>query len=89
MNASKLIQELNLQPHPEGGYYKETYRGEPRIKLDNGKERNSSTAIYYMLTNEDKSHFHKVLSDEIWLFHQGETIIIYEIDQHGELVTHL
>lgn len=89
MDASKLIQELNLQPHPEGGYYKETYRGEHRIKLDNGKERDSSTAIYYMLTNEDKSHFHKVLSDEIWLFHQGETIIIYEIDQHGELVTHL
>lgn len=89
MDASKLIQELNLKPHPEGGYYKETYRGEPRIKLDNGKERNSSTAIYYMLTNEDKSHFHKVLSDEIWLFHQGETIVIYEIDQKGEMITHL
>jgi uncharacterized protein len=89
MEAARLIQELNLQPHPEGGYYKETYRGEPRIKLDNGKERNSSTAIYYMLTNEDKSHFHKVLSDEIWLFHQGETIVIYEIDEKGELITHL
>lgn len=89
MEASKLIQELNLKPHPEGGYYKETYRGETKIELEEHKIRNSSTAIFYMLTNEDKSHFHKVLSDEIWLFHQGETIVIYEIDQKGELIAHL
>lgn len=89
MEASKLIQELNLKPHPEGGYYKETYRGETKIELGEHNIRNSSTAIYYMLTNEDKSHFHKVLSDEIWLFHQGETIVIYEIDQKGELIAHL
>lgn len=89
MEASKLIQELNLKPHPEGGYYKETYRGETKIELGEHKIRNSSTAIYYMLTNEDKSHFHKVLSDEIWLFHQGETIVIYEIDQKGEMIAHL
>lgn len=89
MEASKLIQELYLKPHPEGGYYKETYRGETKIELGEHKIRNSSTAIFYMLTNEDKSHFHKVLSDEIWLFHQGETIVIYEIDQKGELIAHL
>lgn len=89
MEASKLIQELYLKPHPEGGYYKETYRGETKIELEEHKIRNSSTAIFYMLTNEDKSHFHKVLSDEIWLFHQGETIVIYEIDQKGELIAHL
>ena len=89
MIPSKLIQQLHLKPHPEGGFYKETYRGDTKMRLENGTERNSSTAIYYLLTNEDKSHFHKVLSDEIWLFHQGESITIFEIDEKGVLLKHL
>lgn len=86
MDPDKLIQTLDLKPHPEGGFYKETYRGSTVIEVGNHKMRNTSTAIYYLLKDEDKSHFHKVLSDEIWLYHQGETIEIYEMDNSGNLI---
>ena len=88
MDPNKLIQTLDLKPHPEGGFYKETYRGSTVIEVGNHKMRNTSTAIYYLLKDEDKSHFHKVLSDEIWLYHQGETIEIYEMDNSGNLIIH-
>ena len=88
MDPDKLIQTLDLKPHPEGGFYKETYRGSSVIEVGNHKMRNTSTAIYYLLKDEDKSHFHKVLSDEIWLYHQGETIEIYEMDNSGNLIIH-
>ena len=88
MDPDKLIQTLDLKPHPEGGFYKETYRGSTVIEVGNHKMRNTSTAIYYLLKDEDKSHFHKVLSDEIWLYHQGETIEIYEMDNSGNLIIH-
>ncbi len=88
MDPLQLIQTLDLKPHPEGGFYKETYRGSLEIEIENLKIRNSSTAIYYLLQDKDKSHFHKVLSDEIWLYHQGETVEIYEMDDSGNLITH-
>ena len=88
MDPYKLIQTLDLKPHPEGGFYKETYRGSTIIEVEKQKMRNTATAIYYLLLDEDKSHFHKVLSDEIWLYHQGETVEIYEIDNSGSLITH-
>lgn len=88
MDPKKLIQTLDLKPHPEGGFYKETYRGTSEIEIENHKTRNTATAIYYLLIDEDKSHFHKVLSDEIWLYHQGETVEIYEIDDSGNMIIH-
>lgn len=63
MTAKSIIKKLNLTPHPEGGFYRETYRGENSITLDNGQVRNTGTAIYYLLRDRDKSHFHKVGSD--------------------------
>jgi predicted cupin superfamily sugar epimerase len=88
MDPYKLIQTLDLKPHPEGGFYKETYRGSSEIEVEKQKMRNTATAIYYLLLDEDKSHFHKVLSDEIWLYHQGKTVEIYEIDNSGNLIIH-
>lgn len=81
MDAAKIIQKLKLQPHPEGGFYKETYRCEQKITTPRG-ERNVSTAIYYLLEDKDKSHFHRIKSDELWFFHQGQPLEIISIQDN-------
>lgn len=85
MISEQIIKSLKLLPHPEGGYYKEMYRAEQKINLDNGKSRNVSTAIFYLLENEDKSRFHRIASDELWFFHQGNPLEILSI-QNGKLI---
>jgi uncharacterized protein len=84
MNASYWIEKLNLLPHPEGGYYRETYRCEQVIKsgrFDAG--RNVSTAIYFLLERKNKSHFHRIKSDELWFFHEGYTLEILVLTPEG------
>ncbi|MDO7849533.1 cupin domain-containing protein [Hymenobacter sp. M29] len=72
--AQDLIEQLHLQPHPEGGYYRETYRASLHTTAESGARRNVSTAIYYLLENNDRSHFHRIQSDELWFFHQGQPL---------------
>ncbi|MES3016493.1 MAG: cupin domain-containing protein [Bacteroidota bacterium] len=86
MTAKDLIQHLQLLPHPEGGFYKETYRSAETLVNAQGNTRNISTAIYYLLEDEDKSHFHRIKSDELWFFHQGEALEIVSIED-GRLST--
>jgi hypothetical protein len=74
MSANNIIQQLKLQPHPEGGYYAETYRSTQIVANNKAENRSISTAIYYMLEDKDKSHFHRIHSDELWFFHQGEPL---------------
>ncbi len=81
MEANYLIESLQLQPHPEGGYYKETYRCSKQMSVE-GKIRNISTAIYFLLENDNKSHFHRINSDEFWFFHQGESLEILLIENN-------
>ena len=76
MTASDIIQHLHMLPHPEGGYYRETYRSAESLTTDSGQSRSVSTAIYYLLENEDQSHFHRIKSDELWFFHQGQALEI-------------
>jgi len=85
VNTKEIIQQLQLVPHPEGGYFKETYRSAETLITPEGKSRNISTAIYYLLENEDKSHFHRIQSDEIWHFHQKDPLEIFIIEQ-GKLI---
>jgi hypothetical protein len=88
MNSDYFIQKLNLQPHPEGGYFAETYRSELIISVENQEKRNVSTAIYFLLENEAKSKFHRIKSDELWFFLQGEALeIVARIE--GEIITYL
>jgi len=87
MTADSIIEYLNLTRHPEGGFYRETYRAEKSITLEDGKVRNAGTAIYYLLKGTDKSHFHRVGSDELWLFHQGEPLEIHVITHDGTIET--
>ena len=87
MNAQDWIKRLGLQPHPEGGYYKETYRAGFQVTPDQGPTKGESTSavtsIYYMLEGEDFSAFHRIAYPEIWYFHEGEPLTIHEIDQQG------
>lgn len=76
MDVKELIHKLQLEVHPEGGFYRETYRSNASMITSIGKERNISTAIYYLLNNEDKSLFHRIQSDELWFFHQGQPMEI-------------
>ncbi|MDR1793447.1 MAG: cupin domain-containing protein [Bacteroidales bacterium] len=88
-NYISLIEELNLQAHPEGGYYKETYRSDHIITTADGRKKNAATAIYYMLTDDNISQWHKVNADETWLFHQGETIEISCKGKNGNITSTL
>lgn len=86
--AQYYIDHLNLQPHPEGGFYKETYRATEQISSDAlpnrfGGERSFSTAIIYLLQEGDHSLFHKIKSDECWHFYAGETLLIHIIENRG------
>jgi len=83
-----IIQKLDLQPHPEGGFFKETYRCSERIKsdsLDNRYlgERSYSTCIYFLLTSDTFSAFHRIHQDEIWHFYSGSPIYIHTITNEG------
>ena len=82
------ITKLELQSHPEGGYFKETYRSdeiaiEDAAKLGFKGNRNFCTAIYYLLEGTDFSAFHRIKSDEIWHFYTGSPLVIYMIDGAG------
>lgn len=83
--ASFYINNLNLQPHPEGGYFKETYRAPESIPSGALPERftadrSFSTAIYYLLEQGDYSGFHRIKSDECWHFYAGDTLLIHIIE---------
>lgn len=86
MTASDLIRILKLEPHPEGGFFKEKYRSKEQMTLDGEKSRNISTAIYFLLENDKKSLFHRIQSDELWFFHQGQALEIVFIIE-GKLKT--
>ena len=77
---SKLVNSLNLLPHPEGGWYAETYRSEQVL---DSSERNILTSIYFLITSENVSRFHKIKSDELWYFHQGSTLTVHTLDENG------
>ena len=89
MNTSEeIIKKLGLQAHPEGGYFKETYRSEQEIKQDSLHEqyqgtRNFSTCIYFLLTSENFSAFHRIKQDEIWHFYDGSPILLHMISPQG------
>lgn len=83
--VQKLIEKLKLEPHPEGGYFKETYRSKESIALKtpfNGS-RSYSTCIYFLLTADTFSAFHRIQQDETWHFYQGDPIDLHMIHPDG------
>ncbi|HVT52166.1 MAG TPA: cupin domain-containing protein [Dongiaceae bacterium] len=88
MHAADIVKQLGLQPHPEGGYFRETYRAAeaiPIVGLDRryGGARAISTAIYYLLEAGQRSALHRLASDEIFHFYAGEPLRIIEIAPDG------
>lgn len=69
MTADEIVDLLDLKPHPEGGYYRETWRAAAAAG-----GRPAGTAIYYLLKQGEASHWHCVDADEIWHFHAGEAL---------------
>ena len=84
-DANYWIGNLNLQAHPEGGYFKETYRSEDIVLNKYGKNRSASTGIYFLITSANFSAFHKIESDEMWHFHGGSPLVVYVLMPDGEL----
>lgn len=81
-SIENLIEQMQLQPHPEGGYYRSTLRADDTLTLERG-ERPLYTSIYFLLRSQDISHFHRLQSDEIWYYHGGSALTIHMIHPDG------
>ena len=82
--AGELLQALGMRPHPEGGHYVELFRSAHRVEVE---ERNvvraAITTIYFMLAAGEFSRWHRVESDEIWHYHEGDAIELLLFDDRG------
>ncbi|MDR3695997.1 cupin domain-containing protein [Mucilaginibacter sp.] len=87
-NAAYWIKHLNLQAHPEGGFYKEVFRSDMQVtRLSSSEKKRALTSIYYLLEEADFSGFHRITSDELWYFHKGAPLLIHAIDPTGNYTT--
>lgn len=85
-DAVRLVKKLELEKHPEGGYFKQTYRSDTTVNVKGyDGPRNIATAIYYLLAGDEFAAFHKIRSDEIWHHYVGGTVTLYAIDGDGKL----
>ena len=84
-NEQYWIEQLEMEKHPEGGYFKETYRAKENVSNRNGESRSASTGIYFLMTGIAFSAFHKIESDELWHFYEGAALAVYIITETGEL----
>ncbi|GAK14711.1 cupin domain-containing protein [Geomicrobium sp. JCM 19039] len=77
------IQELNMQSHREGGYFALTFQADGKIKTRDGRLRSEYSSIYFLLDPSSPSHFHRLKSDEVWYYHDGEPLTIHMIHPDG------
>ena len=87
-DASYWIRRLRLEPHPEGGYFRQTYRSALTITREAlpagfGGARSASTAIYFVLEGKNFSAFHRLRSDEMWHFYIGAQVSVHVIEPSG------
>ena len=89
--AARLIERLGLEPHPEGGYFREHFRAAARVHPEDRRGfRAALTGIHFLLPAGERSRWHVVESDELWLFHEGDPLglVCVEPDTlHAEQVT--
>ncbi|SIT42043.1 conserved hypothetical protein [Paraburkholderia piptadeniae] len=89
IDRDELIRRFDLQPHPEGGFFRETYRAVDSVRRDNSTARRSaSTAIYYLLCDGAHSAWHRIKSDELWHFYAGDPLNVYVLEDDGALTVH-
>jgi predicted cupin superfamily sugar epimerase len=87
-DAQYWIEKLGLERHPEGGYFRQTYKADLVLARESlpdefGGARAASTAIYFLLEGENFSTFHRLRSDELWHFYFGEALVVHVMDQDG------
>ncbi len=79
--AQQLIEKLKLQPHPEGGYYREVYRSELQVhSAAVGELRAAATDIYFLLPAGQLSRWHRVAHDELWNFYEGAPLSLHQLN---------
>lgn len=81
--AEYYIEKLEMLPHVEGGYFKESFLSESLYNTD----KKLWSSIYFLLRTGEVSHFHRLKSDELWYYHAGESLTIYMITPEGNLIT--
>ena len=83
--VDEIVKELKLSKHPEGGFYAETYRSELKTEDKSGV---LMTSIYFLLTSNNVSNFHRIRNDELWFHHEGSPISIHTLEEgaHKEYV---
>lgn len=77
------MEKLGLEPHPEGGYFRYVFGSDIYRKTASGAERKNYSGIYFMVTHDSPSHFHQMISDEIWYYHSGDPLTMHVIDETG------
>ena len=86
--AEYWIKSLKLAPHPEGGFYRETYRSGGSYSFNETTHfkgaRSWATSIYYLLRSNDRSKLHRIHSDELWFYHAGAPLTVYMFPEIGE-----
>jgi uncharacterized protein len=88
ISLSAIVEKLALRPHPEGGFYRETYRS--KVSLPGGvagskRSRAAGTAILFLLPEGSCSLFHRLKTDEIWHFYLGGPLVLVELRETGEM----
>jgi predicted cupin superfamily sugar epimerase len=79
--AAELIATLGLAPHPEGGFYREIFRSPSTVKPDDDRaSRTALTTIYFLLTDDAVSRWHRVSSDEVWHLYEGGPLELLDLD---------
>lgn len=81
--ARRLIEELGLAPHPEGGWYAEVYRSPGFVRNPAGAARAFLTAIHFLLVQGEVSRWHRVAADEVWNWYEGDPLDLYTL-REGE-----
>ena len=89
IDVDQIIEFLGLIPHPEGGYYQETFRDLPNSSDEPGAfdERALSTAIYFLLTEGQKSHWHRIDCSEVWHWYAGSPLALSISSAQDQLAT--
>ena len=77
------IEKLEMIPHVEGGYFKESFLSESFVSED----KKLWSSIYFLLRTGEVSNFHRLKSDELWYYHAGQSLTIYMITPDGNLIT--
>ena len=82
-NAEYYIKNLEMIPHVEGGYFKESFLSEDNVR----ENKKLWSSIYFLLRTGEVSNFHRLKSDEVWYYHDGEALTIYMITPEGDFIT--